>query len=523
MKMSISRFLAPATGGGAAKTATGAESAFNLRRSAALGFIGSLAVAGGAMLGGSPFETHLPGAWFFGMPGGLLGSIGSSGSQPPVYAVIAVYGGLILLTRVWIGLLRSLAAHRGVPIRKIVCVVALWAVPLLLAPPLFSRDVYSYAGQGEMVSRHIDPYVYGPSVLGYTSFSTMPDTVWINTPSPYGPTFLGLDGALTKASGHQILPDILLLRLLEVAGLALMVGALPSLARAAGRDPAGAVLLGAGSPLVLTSLIAGAHNDALMLGLLVAGLAVARRFGTVPGVVLCALATGVKAPALLGVLFLGWVWAGAGASFWRRVVHTAGAFAIAVGTLAVVSGLSGNGWGWVRTGTAADASFTAVTPIGAVSRAVWGITKLFNANVSVIGVRNVFAVIGLLVAGIIGTWLLIRSPLDGTTRALGLTLLFLALLSPILWAWYATWGIVVLAPVAAGRLRSALIVIATAETFIGVSSVKNLFVSLYHAGVLPDLVLLGALVALVLVPLDRLTPHRHRRVEPPPVMAGLSA
>ena len=47
-----------------------------------------------------------------------------------------------------------------------------------------------------------------------------------------------------------------------------------------------------------------------MVGLLVAGLAVAKRFGTVPGVILCALAAGVKSPAALGVLFLGWVWAG---------------------------------------------------------------------------------------------------------------------------------------------------------------------------------------------------------------------
>ena len=158
------------------------------------------------------------------MPGGLFGSIGSTDAHPPIYAVVAVYGGMILLVRVWIGLLRHLSSHRGVPVRRVVVVVVIWALPLLLAPPLFSRDVYSYAGQGEMVSHHIDPYVYGTGVLGSTPFSTMPDSMWTNTPSPYGPTFLSIDGLLDKASGHKILPDILLLRLLEVAGLALIVG-----------------------------------------------------------------------------------------------------------------------------------------------------------------------------------------------------------------------------------------------------------------------------------------------------------
>ena len=72
--------------------------------------------------------------------------------------------------------------------------VVIWAVPLLLAPPLFSRDVYTYAAQGEMVSHHIDPYAYGPNVLGATPFNEMADVVWSGASHRYGPTFLTLDG-----------------------------------------------------------------------------------------------------------------------------------------------------------------------------------------------------------------------------------------------------------------------------------------------------------------------------------------
>ncbi len=149
-----------------------------------------------------------------------------------------------------------------------------------------------------------------PDVLGATPFNEMADVVWSGTESPYGPSFLTADGVLDQASGHSILPDLVLLRLLEVGGIALIVAATPTLARSLRRDPAHAVLIGAGSPLVLLSLVAGSHNDALMVGLLMAGLAVAKRVGTVPGIMLCALAAGVKSPAALGVLFLGWVWAG---------------------------------------------------------------------------------------------------------------------------------------------------------------------------------------------------------------------
>lgn len=470
---------------------------------AVLGFLAILAVVTGALLGGSAYETHLPGAWFFGMPGGLFGSIGSDSTHPPLYAVAMVYGGIILLTRVWIGLLRQLSAHRGVPVKRVVVVVVIWALPLLLAPPLFSRDVYSYAGQGEMVSHHIDPYAYGTGVLGSTPFSTMPDSIWTNTPSPYGPTFLSIDGVLDKASGHEILADILLLRLLEVAGLALVVAATPSLARRLGRDPAEAVLLGAGCPLVLATLVGGAHNEALMLGLLLAGLAVAQRWGTVPGVVLCAAAAGVKSPAALGVLFLGWAWAGPGASVRRRVVHVVGAGLIALTTLEVISAVSGTGWGWLRTTTAGDQSFTAVTPVDAIAKALSGVAHLVDLNVPVLGARTVVSVIGLLCAAAIGTRLLLKSPGPTLQRNLGLTLLVVALLGPVLWNWYVTWGVIVLAPAVTGTLRRVVIAISTFEILVGLSSVKNLVSTVAGAGILPDLMLVAVIFAVVITPLGQ--------------------
>jgi alpha-1,6-mannosyltransferase len=406
--------------------------------------------------------------------------------------------------------------------------VVIWALPLMLAPPLFSRDVYTYAAQGEMMSHHIDPYSYGPNVLGSTPFNNFGDPFWSGTESPYGPTFLGIDGVVDQASGHVFLVDLVLLRLLEVAGIAMIAAATPTLARAVGRDPAHAVLLGAGSPLVLLSLLAGAHNDALMLGLLMAGLAVARRFGTVPGVILCALAAGVKSPAALGVLFLGWVWAGPGASTRRRIGHTVGAGLIALATMEVASVVSGTGWGWVRTSTTADASFTGVTPINLVARAVSITSHVIRLPVAVLQVRPVFIVLGLAVAVGLGVRFLIRAPRDGVVRNLGLTLLVLALLGPIVWAWYVTWGVVVLAAVAGRRMRTVVVAISTFWAFAGVTAIHGVYMRLLHTFAVTDLLLVAALLAIAIAPLPQFGSLKARlpKITPdagPPVPSAVAA
>jgi alpha-1,6-mannosyltransferase len=487
----------------------------SVARTAFLGFVGTAAIVVGAVFGGPSFETHLSGAWFFGMPGGLFGSVGTSEVLPPIASLALVFGGLILLTRVWLGFLRYLKDNKGFPVKRVVLVVAIWAVPLLLAPPLFSRDVYTYAAQGEMVSHNINPYSYGPNVLGTTPFNTLADSTWSGAESPYGPTFLEADGLVDQASGHQILADLVLLRLLEIAGLALAVAATPLLARSLKHDPAHAVLIGVASPLVLLSVIGGDHNDGLMVGLLVAGLAVAKRFGTVPGVILCALAAGVKSPAALGVLFLGWAWAGSDASTRRRIAHTAGAAAIALATMEVMAVVSGTGWGWIRTTFTADASYIGVTPVNVAARAASIFSHVVQFPFSTMTARPVFSVLGLLVAAYVGYRMLRRTPRDGVVLCLGVTLLVLSLLGPIVWAWYVTWGVVVVAPAAVGRLRTAVIVISTFWAFAGVTSVHNIYMRMLHTSLLTDLLLVAMLLAVAITPLAILTSGSRGRLRVP--------
>ena len=120
--------------------------------------------------------------------------------------------------------------------------------------------------------------------------------------------------------------------------------------------------------------------------------------------------------------------------------HTALAGVIALATMEAISLISGTGWGWIRTTTTADASFTGVTPVNLVARAVSIGSHILQIPISVLDVRPVFSVLGLLIAVYVGYRLLLRAPEDGVVRCLGLTLLVLALLGPIVWSWYVTWG-----------------------------------------------------------------------------------
>lgn len=488
-----------------------------LVRSALVGFVASSVVVVGATFGGTEFVSRMPGAWFFGSAGGIFGSVGANSKHAPALAIIAVYGGLALLACAWLQLMRALRRQPGVPVGQVVAVIAVWALPVLLAPPLFSQDVYSYAGQGELVSHHINPYAYGTGVLGATPFNLQAGPTWANNPSPYGPLFLGLAGLATVVSGHHLLADVVLLRLLALLGLGLLVAGLPTLARWCHRDPAEVMVLGAGSPIVVMALVGGAHNDALMIGLLVAGLAVARRYGPMPGIVLCSLAAAVKVPALLGVVFIGWNWPGRLAPTKDRVLRTAAALGMAVVTLAAVSFVTGVGWGWIKTIKGTASVVTGVTPVYTVAHILALPGDLVGIHISLSALRAVTTTLGLLAAAVIVVWLLRRSPEMGMIKSLGLALLAAALLSPVLWSWYLTWGLVVTAAAASGRVRRAIVFLTAVETFIMPGSVKRLVNGLGALGGLQILAIVLAIAAIVLVfrRLDpTLWPRAGRLVDP---------
>ncbi|GAB3984812.1 polyprenol phosphomannose-dependent alpha 1,6 mannosyltransferase MptB [Plantactinospora veratri] len=226
--------------------------------------------------------------------------------------------GLVALTVTWWRLgVRVGRRPASVPLGWLLRTGLLWAAPLLLAPPVGSRDAYAYACQGALWLDGVDPYSVGVLPGGCVWSGAVPE-LWRETPTPYGPLALALAGGAVavarlvgSATDGQLLVAIGLLRAEALAGVVLAVACLPRLARAAGVDPVRATWLGLLSPLVGVHALGGAHNDALVLGLVLAALSLAAgrssalgagRAGLVVGALL-GLAVAIKVTAIVALPF----------------------------------------------------------------------------------------------------------------------------------------------------------------------------------------------------------------------------
>lgn len=330
--------------------------------------------------------------------------------------------------------------------------LAVWAAPLLLAPPLFSRDVYSYLAQGAMVDAHMDVYLHGPARLG----GPLADEVapmWRHTATPYGPVFLAVASGLSGLTEGRIPAGLIGMRVIALLGVALMAAALPRLARHGGADPAVAVWLGALNPLVLLHLVAGAHNDALMLGLLGVGLVLARGRWYLLGVVLVTLAALVKAPAALGLAALVMMRGRTG-----RVRTTVTALAVATATTAAVTALAGTGYGWIAA-LRTPVSPQNWSPTSVLGRATGTLLHGLGSDLAPLALPA-WRAAGLLLtlAVVLFVWLRLR---PGPVYALGLSLAAVAALGPAIRPWYALWGLFLIAAAARSVLVQRRVAVAS--------------------------------------------------------------
>ncbi|MEV6393917.1 polyprenol phosphomannose-dependent alpha 1,6 mannosyltransferase MptB [Streptomyces sp. NPDC051907] len=403
-----------------------------VRRCRLLGLAGSAALAaGGVSAGALPVRDTL-----------------APESGRAALGLVCAYFGLVLLVAAWALLGRAVRGPKPPGRRSLLLTLALWAAPLVLAPPLFSRDVYSYLAQGAMVDARIDVYVHGPSRLG----GPLTDEVaplWQHTPTPYGPLFLACARAIADLSRTEVAPGVLGMRLVALLGVAVMVLCLPVLARHCGADAGTALWLGALNPLVLLHLVGGAHNDAIMLGLLGAGLAAALGRRPVLAVVLVTLAALVKAPAALGLVAIGLLWARQLSGRTRMPRCTAGlsVLGVAAAVTAATTALTGTGYGWIAAldTPVSPQNWSLTSSLGRITG-----TLLANADSAPIAGLAPFAAPAWHLAGLAATALAAliawrRHHLRRPLYALGLSLTAVAVLGPAIRPWYVLWGLFLIA------------------------------------------------------------------------------
>ena len=445
---------------------------------AVLGLAGSLAVA----LAG----PHLAGGrvrWWF----------------DPSLGAALFYAGIVALCTAWLALGRLALSTRELRI-----VGAAWCLPLLVTAPLFSQDAYSYLAQGTLVHLGIDPYRHAPAALaqaGQAHVLGAVDPFWRHTTAPYGPLFLWIVSGIVALTGSHLIAGVLLLRVLDVAGLLLLAVFAPRLASALGADPARATWWVLLSPLILFELVAAVHNDLLMIGLVVAGVTFAIERRLLVGIALCALAATIKLPAAAAIPFI-LVGCSDRRTWWRGAL-IAGAVVLAV---SVISGL---GLGWISTAvfSTPDKVRLAITPATALG---WTV-----AQVLPVGARGLESALGVVAFGLslaFGAVLLWRSRRGNMVRNLGVALIAVAVCGPAAWPWYLTWGLVLLAA-SPGIQQSRALALAVAASVLVVKADGILAFPLHTAPVFVVLYVAAAITAVVVVS-RRSTAVRTTRLRP---------
>lgn len=460
-----------------------------LGRCTLVGLAGGVLVLVGAAQAASPFTSKVAGSWFFGVP--EPAARGAAPGAGGVVGVVCVWAGVALLLVAWYRIVGAVTASSVTP-RALGAVLGAWLAPIVLCPPLFSRDVYAYVAQGELLAHGMSPYRVGPAALGAPGVVALVDPLWRHATAPYGPLFVSTGEMIVTVSRHHVLGSLVLLRAVAAVSVLVVAGATAVIARATGRDPARAVALVALNPLVLLVLVGGMHNDALMLAFLAGGVACAYRDRPVVGVVLCAVGATVKLPALVGVLAIGWVWADRGAPRVERLRRLGSAVTVGAGTLALVGVLAMLGWGWLWDVGGPGAVVSWLDPATAVGLAADHLGSALGLGSHRDGAVRVARALALAAAVVTVLVLVGRTERRRAPGALGGGLLAGALLGPAVWPWYVTWCVPFLAT-SGRRARAALVVVCTWACFADVPPASSL------SGAGPGVVVLAVALALAAV------------------------
>lgn len=403
--------------------------------------------------------------WF----GVLSGESFRPGDSPlPGLALVAGLLGLVLL---WLSLVRRPhpATHTE---HRVWAIAGAWSLPLVLGPPLLSSDVYTYAAQGLLVGRGLDPYSVGPSALGSSAATAAVDPTWRSVPSPYGPLATWTQHFAVVLGDGSPLGAVIVLRVVAVACV-VAIGL--SAVALAGTHRIPALTLTILNPLVLLQIISAEHLEGLLCALLLGALVAKRHGNRTLAVVLACAGAAIKAPAIVAVVAI--VARQRHPTAWRDGARDAG---VAVGACVGLTMLVPHGWGWIPALNTPALGYTPAAPASLIGDLFKPIVRPASFDDLSMAGRTA----ALLAAGVIVAYLTATAQRQLMEMTVGLGLLAVALLSPVIYPWYLLWGVLCLAPVARGRLREALVVVCAGATVMAVPGLPRLIADLVDVGVL---------------------------------------
>ncbi|MDU1779542.1 MAG: polyprenol phosphomannose-dependent alpha 1,6 mannosyltransferase MptB, partial [Propionibacterium sp.] len=338
-----------------------------------------------------------------------LSRVGMSGVTWQVIGSALAITGVIVLVDAWLRLRPGRRASTVDARAKHWAVLAVWILPLLAAPPIFSHDAYSYAAQGWLMENDINPYEGYPGLLPGV-FADQVAQEWRFTRTPYGPLSLQLQHDIVRLAGFHPYWSAVMMRIPALVGVVLIGVFLPRLARRTGHDASFAAWFGALNPLLVVDFVGGAHNDSFMMGLMVFGLwlATTASWAWIPAALVIGASAAVKQPAVMAAVALPFIVHPMPS--WRpRHVATAlgrvvGSLVGAAGSFALITWRTGLGFGWYHAADVPGRVMT-VSPstlIGLAIRSVLTWFGRYGAAPSVVGVTHT---IGVGVGAVILVWL----------------------------------------------------------------------------------------------------------------------
>jgi alpha-1,6-mannosyltransferase len=233
------------------------------------------------------------------------------------------------------------------------------------------------------------------------------------------------------------------MRIPALIGVAMIAYYVPRIARRMGADVQMTAWFSTVNPLIIIDLVGGAHNDAIMMGLVVLALWLAMNGKVWPAAITVGVAACIKQPAILAfypVALIGHPWVSLRWSdTWRAGRRLVGSLVIAVTTFVLISLASGLGFGWVW---AADVPGKVVTlaPFTLVGAGLKYLLELLGlpvvGQILMDGVRYLGLGLTVVMIGWLGATVGRKKPVT----FLSWSYLIFAFGGIALNSWYLTWG-----------------------------------------------------------------------------------
>jgi hypothetical protein len=182
-------------------------------------------------------------------------------------------------------------------------VAAILSTVLAFTYPFLSDDMfYGIAGARTFAYYRQNPFAVPPS--RFTRDPFLPYAGWPDLTMPYGPLWVLISGIVAKISDRGLLATVLAFKALNVSLFLVTTGLLARLlARRTPRTALAGLVLWAWNPLVLVEVASSAHNDIVMIALIVAACSFAAARRPTLALLMLALAVAAKYVAIILVPF----------------------------------------------------------------------------------------------------------------------------------------------------------------------------------------------------------------------------